>query len=144
MVTIKKLLIPTSLFIGLGLAGCGDEETLSEPLTKETVESEFGFVSFDLDIDTAETRDAVEASFDMDAKETEAEYVNRIESKELYGDDAYNYLKPIFKNLNLQKNMEQEEVIKKVLKEFNVSDYVEFELDIEYEDGSETEYRDKK
>ncbi len=144
MLTTKKLLVSTGLLLSLGLAGCGDNEEVSQPVSQENAESEFGFVSFDLDIDTADTRDAVEVSFDVENNQTEAEYVNRLENKELFGDEAYDYLKQVFQNLDIQKGMEQQEVISSVLKEFNVSDYTEFELDIEFDDRTEVEYRDKK
>ena len=144
MVMVKKLAISMGIFLSLGLAGCGDEENLSEPVSSDNAESEFGFVSFELDIDTAESRDAVEVSFEVEPNETQAEYVNRLENQKLNGDEAYNYLKPIFQNLDIQKGMEQEEVISRVLKEFNVSDYIEFELDIEFQDRTEVEYKDLK
>lgn len=126
------------------LGACGDKEEVKEAPDKETAQSEFGFQSFELDIDTAEQNDAIDASFDIDISETEAEYVNQLESINLTGDDAYAELEPIFKDLALTKDMSKEEVIEKVSKAFGVEEYTEFELEIEFSDGDNQEFNDKK
>ncbi|MFJ7826108.1 YusW family protein [Psychrobacillus sp. NPDC096623] len=126
------------------LAACGDKEEVTDAPDKDTTQSEFGFQSFDLDIDTADQKDAIEASFDIDVSDTEAEYVNQLESKNLSGNEAYAELEPIFKELSLTKDMSKEEVIEKVSKAFGVDEYTEFELEIEFADGDTQEFNDKK
>ena len=111
---------------------------------KETAQREFGFQSFDLDIDTADQKDAIEASFDIDISNTEAEYVNQLESKNLSGNDAYTELEPIFKEIGLTKDMSKEDVIKKVTQAFGVEEYTEFELEVDFSDGVSQEYNDEK
>ncbi|MEK4523796.1 YusW family protein [Psychrobacillus sp. FSL W7-1457] len=139
-----KVLSSTFLSAALLLGACGDKEEVSDPPTTEAVESEFGFTSFDLDIDTAEQRDAVEASFEVETNGVEAEYVNSLDSQKLHGDEAYEFLKPIFTDLALTNDMTKEEVIEKVNTAFGISDYTEFDLEILYEDGQEIEYKDNK
>lgn len=126
------------------LAACGDKEEVSDAPDKDTAQSEFGFQSFDLDVDTADQKDAIDASFDIDVSETEAEYVNQFESKNLSGNEAYAELEPIFKELSLTKDMSKEEVIEKVTKAFGVDEYTEFELEIEFSDGDTQEFTDRK
>ncbi|MER2260935.1 MAG: YusW family protein [Psychrobacillus sp.] len=139
-----KLVSGILLSSALVLGACGDKEEVSDPPTTEAVESEFGFTSFDLDIDTAEQRDAVEASFEVEKNGVEAEYVNSLDSQKLHGDEAYEFLKPIFTDLALTKDMDKEEVMEKVLTAFGITDYTEFDLEVLYEDGQEIEYKDKK
>lgn len=145
MVMLKRKILGSAfLSTALILGACGDKEEVSDPPTADAVESEFGFTSFDLDIDTAEQRDAVEASFEVDATGVEAEYVSSLDSKKLHGDEAYEFLKPIFTDLALTKDMEKEEVMEKVLTAFGISEYTEFDLEVQYEDGQEIEYKDLK
>lgn len=143
---VKKYSLLGSVIMSsvLILGACGDKEEVSEAPDKETAQSEFGFQSFDLDIDTVDQKDAVDASFDIDVSETEAEYTNQTESKKLSGDEAYAELEPIFKELALTKDMSKEEMIEKVTKAFGVEDYKEFELEIEFSDGDTQEFSDIK
>ncbi|SDN31755.1 YusW-like protein [Psychrobacillus sp. OK028] len=126
------------------LAACGDKEEVSDAPDKDTAQSEFGFQSFELDVDTADQKDVIEASFDIDVSDTEAEYVNKLESKNLAGNEAYKELEPIFKEMSLTKDMSKDEVIEKVTKAFGVDEYTEFELEIEFADGDTQEFNDKK
>lgn len=133
-------LLPTALILG----ACTDKEIVKNAPTNEEIQSEFGFRSFDLDIDTVKKRDAIEASFDLDMSETEAEYKNKLNNIKLSGDKAYSELQPIFKELGLTTDMSREEVIEKVSKAFGAEDYAEFDLEIEFTDGSEQEFSDMK
>lgn len=133
-------LLSTALLLG----ACGDKEEVKDGPTGDEAESEFGFRSFELDIDTADQKDAIDASFDVDVSETEAEYLNKLETLNLSGDKAYAELEPIFKELALTKDMSKEEVIEKVAKAFGVEDYKEFDLEIEFTDGDDQEFKDMK
>lgn len=126
------------------LSACGDKEQVKDAPDSSEAQSEFGFQAFDLDIDTAEQKDAIDASFDIDVSETEAEYENKLENKKLTGDEAYAELEPIFKELALTKDMSKEEVIEKVTGAFGVEDYTEFELELEFADGDTQEFQDRK
>ncbi|MEI4769115.1 YusW family protein [Psychrobacillus sp. FJAT-51614] len=141
----KYVLFGSSILsMALLLGACGENEEMENAPDADTAQSEFGFQAFDLDIDTAEHKDAIDASFDIDVSETEAEYENKLESKKLAGDEAYEALKPIFKDLALTKDMNKEETIEKVSKAFGVEDYTEFELEIEFSDGDTQEFSDSK
>lgn len=145
MKLIKYPLLGSAIMSSFLLLGaCGDKEEVSDAPDKDTAQSEFGFQSFDLDVDTADQKDAIDASFDIDVSETEAEYVNQFESKNLSGNDAYTELEPIFKEIGLTKDMSKEEVIEKVTKAFGVDEYKEFELEIEFSDGDTQEFSDRK
>lgn len=143
---IKKYSIYGSalLTIALLLSACGDKVKVKDAPDADTAESEFGFRSFDLEVDTKDHKDAIEASYDVDASATEAEYVNRIEPKDLKGDKAFAELEPIFKDLGLTKDMSKDEVIEKVSKAFDVEDYTKFDLEVEFSNRDNKEFKDKK
>lgn len=145
MNTKKLALYITGLLsMALVLGACTDKEIVKNAPTNEEFQSEFGFRSFDLDIDTVNKRDAIEASLDLDISETEAEYKNKLNDIKLSGDKAFSELQPIFKELGLTKDMTREEVIEKVSKAFGAEDYAEFDLEIKFSDGSEQEFSDLK
>lgn len=135
---------PFLLTTALLLSACGEKEEVKDGPTGDQAESEFGFRSFDLDIDTADQKDAIDVSFDVDVSETEAEYLNKLESLNLSGDKAYKKLEPLFKELALTKDMSKEEVIEKVAKAFGVEEYKEFDLEVEFSDGDDQEFKDNK
>lgn len=140
----KKIVGSILLSSAFMLGACGDKEQVKEAPDSSEAQSEFGFQAFDLDIDTADQQDAIDASFDIDVSETEAEYENKLENKKLNGDEAYAELEPIFKELALTKDMSKEEVIEKVTGAFGVEDYTEFELELEFADGDTQEFQDRK
>ena len=98
----------------------------------ETMGIKYGFISFKLDVDTADLTDAIEADYDEDRTETEAKYDNKIENLNLRGDEAMNKLDAIFKDLSLTHDMTEEEAIKKVSDAFGIKDYTTIELEIKY------------
>lgn len=143
---IKKQTIYGALFLStsLLLGACGDNDKVKDAPTGKESESAFGFRSFDLDIDTADQNDAIDASFDIDVSETEAEYTNKLEDINLSGDEAYSELEPIFTELKLTKDMTKEEIIEKVTKAFDTEDYTEFDLEVKFSDGDEQKISDHK
>lgn len=126
------------------LGACNDKEVVKNIPTNEEVQSEFGFRSFDIDIDTATKKDAIEASFELAMSETEAKYKNELKDIKLSGDKTYSELQPIINELALTQDMTREEVIEKVYQALVVVDYTEFDLEIEFTDGCEQEYSDMK
>ena len=132
------------LSLALVLGACADKDVVENAPSNEEVQNEFGFRSFSLDVDTIDQKDAVEASFDLDVSETEAEYTDKLKDIKLSGDEAYTELEPIFKDLGLTKEMTREEVIENVSKAFDVEDFAEFDLEIEFPDGTEQDYSELK
>lgn len=132
------------LSIVLLLTACGDKEKVKSVSSTDEAESELGVTSFDLEVDTKDHKDAIEASLDIEGSVIEADYVNRIEPKNLKGDKAYDELKPIIKDIGLTKEMNKDEVIEKVTKAFEVEDYTNFDLEVEFLDGDHKEFSDKK
>lgn len=126
------------------LGACGADNKVKGSQTPEEAETDLGFTSFELEVDTKDHKGAIEAYLEMNGSNIEAEYVNRIEPKKLKGDKAYDELKPILKDLGLTKEMTKDEVIENVSTAFEVEDYTKFDLEVEYSDGEEKEYKDTK
>lgn len=146
MIVMRKYSICGSILLiaTLLLGACGDGKKVEGSSTPEKAETDLGFTSFELDVDTVDHKEAIEVYLAMDGSRIEAEYVNRIEPKKLKGNKAYDELKPMLKDLGLTKEMSKDEVIEKVSKAFEVEDYTKFDLEVEYPDGEEKEYKDTK
>jgi hypothetical protein len=112
--------------------------------TNDAQGSKYGFTSFELDVDTANHKDAIGADYDEDPTDIEAEYENKVENIKLIGDAAMEKLDSIFKGLSLTYEMPNEEVIKKVSDTFGITDYTSFDLKIKFKDHEEKVYNVKK
>lgn len=139
-----------SLFL---LQGCNnapveqddDHVTNSETNNKnKKTENVFNFTSFDLDVDYTNNK-SYEADYDNDPNGVEATIQDEIANKTLKGDEAFQQLSPIFEQLKFDKTTPNEEVISEVLKVFNLNNnFTKFDLDVEFQDGTEKEYQTAK
>lgn len=158
--TNYKLLSTTLLTSALILGACGgnndeteenvpngtivnpeEDNTVDETFTEENPENEFGFINFDLHIDTPDNADAVVAQYNVESEE--ALYINMHVASNVQGDAAYELLEPIFTELQPMKAMSDEEVIQRVVSAFEVEEYTKLDLEIEYEDGETKTYTDE-
>lgn len=120
------------------------EEAVDETLTLEDPELKFGFRYFNLHIDTPNNTESVIAEYYGDSAITEVIYKNMQVAADLKGDAAYTLLKQVFADLQLTQDMSKEEVIDQVNKAFDVPDYNNFDLEIEFEDGETKSYVNSK
>ena len=136
------------------LAACGettDNTVETDPADSSPVENnqavtptDYGFTSFDLSIDTPDERDAIDVDYETERSGTEIEYQNALEDLNLGGDEAGAALEPIFSGFELTPEMTQDDVISMVSEAFGVTDYQDFELEVEFEDGKEVKWEDAK
>lgn len=130
----------------LVLIACNKEDdTISSATTKT-----FDFSEFSLDVEYPSTK-YLEASYDEnlnddDNEGTEAKYEDKINADEkLYGDDALKKLNVILSTLKFDATTSNEDVIREVLKAFNLGDdYKNFELEVTFADGTMKEYNHKR
>lgn len=103
--------------------------------------SKIHFTSFDLDIDHPDNKE-FDIDYENDADGMEAEVKDTVKGNEhLQGDDAFNRIRPVFESFTFDKNSPDDEVISQVLKAFDLDDnFIEFELEIDFEDGTKKEY----
>lgn len=84
-----------------------------------------------------------EAEIKLRNNQVEAELENEIEGVYMKGPEAFDIIFPIVKELNIEKDTEKSEVINSTLDAFGLDhDYVEYELEIEYDDGTKVEFED--
>ncbi len=136
------------------LTACGeatDNTVETDPADSSPVESNesvtptnYGFTSFDLSIDTPDDNDAIDVDYETGRSGTEIDYQNKMEETSLGGDEAGTALDPIFSNLEMTPEMSQEEIISKITEAFGVTEYQDFELEVEFEDGTEVKWEDTK
>lgn len=115
-------------------------ETVDESQTTENQEYEYGFQSFNLQIDTIENKDSVIVEYNANEADTTVKYKNVQAAADLQGDAAYALLQPIFMQLHLNKEMSDEVVIDKVTTDFGANAYNNFNLEVEYADGESKTY----
>lgn len=98
----------------------------------ESLGEEYGFTMFNVSFDTTEMKEALIGNFDEKADKTEAVYENKINDIYLHGDQAMEKLDKIFKELELDAEMDDEDMIKETAKAFEVLDYKTMKLKVAF------------
>ena len=143
---MKKLLLLTLLTIFL--VACGDKEQVNTAdnnnnnnNNNNTVTLTHKFAEFNLDVDYSPNV-KYDASFEKDVDGIEASIEDQVNNINLRGNEAYDRLNPILEKLTFDASTPNEQVIEQVLAAFGLdTNYVEFELDVLYTDGTQKEYR---
>ncbi len=121
-----------------------DTEEIVTDTTINTENNPFNFTHFSLDVEYANAQ-KFEAEFKNEASAVEAEFEDHIQNEHLKGNAAYEKLEPYLASLTFDSSTQDSDVISQVLKAFNLSeDYVEFDLDVRFNDGTNKEYKLKK
>ena len=98
----------------------------------ESIGEEYGFTMFHVTFDTTEMKEALMSRYDEKTDKTEAVYENKIEDVFLHGDKAMEKLDKIFKELELDPDMDDEDMIKETSKAFEVMDYKSLKLEVTF------------
>ena len=150
--------VATLFAMSLMLAGCGNDEASTDKVEegstnsnttddtmqdKDTVtnnaDTDYGFNSLSIEADVDGDNDSIDISYDRDNDGTEAEYRYKGEQKQ--GDDAMTELDAKFKNLKIDADTSEKEVISEVERVFAIQDASRLEVEIEFSDGTEKEYK---
>lgn len=161
------IVVKTPIAIGfvfssaLLLGACGIEEEVTQPVTREAVDYQgpvdanpgggledeniggkvFGFTEFELEVDYSDQDNALQVVYLEDRDRVEAGYENKVANESLSGNDAFDKMKPLLMELQLDVDMANEEVISQVIEVFSVNqDYESLELEVTYPNGNEKEY----
>lgn len=151
---IKYLL--TIPMIAILLAGCNnDKEKVEDAPTNVPVEqnttqqagdnvtdqADYNFVEFSLDVDYSAT-ESYEVEYENKRSGIEAKLEDDRNNERLQGDEAYTKLEPLFKQLTFESTTSNDEVIDQVIKVFNIADdYQSIEVEVEFMDGTEKEFK---
>ncbi len=137
-----KMLGIIILTMSLILAGCGKKVHDAEKNGAITNnESGYGFTKFKLKIDVSGAEDVV-AEYEVKTNKVEAEYINKAKKVKLKGDPAMEELHKIFTEIELTKDLSQQEVIDKVLKAVDIDNFSKFKLKINYDDGTRLDFEE--
>lgn len=106
--------------------------------------AELGFAEFEVEIDYADDKE-YEADIEKRANgDYKVEVEDELTNTFLKGQDAFDHLYPILQKLEINPDSTKEEVISTVLDAFGLEEnYVEFEVDIVFSDGTKLEYEDE-
>jgi len=154
---VNKLKLKFILVISLMtviLYGCNKDEVNDVPAnapadqnaTQQTGETPtdqvtFNFIEFSLDVDYSAT-ESYEVEYEDKKTGIEAKLEDDRKNEKLQGDEAYTKLEPLFKQLNFDSTTPNDEVIDQVIKVFNIEDnYQSIEVDVEFVDGNEKEFK---
>ena len=142
---MKKLIMLT--FLTVLLVACGDKEEVNTAdnnnnnNNNNTINLTHKFAEFNLEVDYSPNV-KYDASFEKDVDGIEASIEDQVNNINLHGNEAYDKLNPILEKLTFDASTPNEQVIEQVLSTFGLdSNYVEFELDVLYTDGTQKEYR---
>ncbi|WP_173916866.1 YusW family protein [Halobacillus sp. Marseille-Q1614] len=146
--SLAFLLIP--LFF---LAACNNDsnEEVSNPPENAPSENEeqvagqtetgFNFTGFELDVEYPDDK-LVDVEYENEKESMEAKYFDETQDMDLKSDEALDKLSPIFEDFTFDQNTLDKDVIAEVKKAFSINDdYEKFELEIEFEDGTDKEYK---
>lgn len=151
--TKLKMLGIVFFVMALMIGGCGNKvhntdkkitnTTSTDEKTGDTLEyaDGYGFTKFRLKIDAGAKTD-VKVDYEMKTKKVEAVYVNRAKKINIKGDEAMEEIHKIFAEIELTKDLSQQEVIDKVLKAVGVDNFTKFKLQIDYDDGTKLEFEE--
>lgn len=103
------------------------------------------YKEFELEVDYHNDKE-YEAELELKHdNQVKAQIEDELNDRELEGSEAFEELYPIVEGLTIDQGTSKEDAIKEVLKAFSLDeDYKEFELEIEFHDGTEVEFEDEK
>lgn len=156
---MKKFNFIGILLLGgvLLLSGCGNAKNDSDKAANNDVvinkEAEnggsiergqgYGFTQFDLSIDV-DGQDAVEAEYDVENEQVEADYENTLKKVRLEDKEAIDELHLLFMDIRLTSDTTQEEAIERILEWLEIDSYTKFELEVDFDDKTRLDFEDRK
>jgi hypothetical protein len=137
MCDLKKVLMMAILSTIVLIGACSEKNKVTKTPEGEEISTEspgtvYGFTLFDLAIDTKDMRHALVANYSEKKDKTEALYENKTEDLYLYGNKALEKLDPIFKELDLDPEMDDVDIIKKASEAFELIDYTSLKIKVKF------------
>lgn len=150
---IYKNLLVFSLATGL-LYGCNKDEVKDVPANAPTEQNTnqqagknvtdqvpFNFLEFALDVDYSPT-ESYEIEYENKKTGLEVKLKDDRNNERIQGDEAYTKVEPLLKQLTFDSTTPNDEVIEQVIKVFNIKDdYQSIEVEVEFADGTEKEFK---
>lgn len=124
--------------------GTTDTASSDQEYFKEKMET-LNFNDFQVEIKYADRKE-YEAEVDLNNDGTyDVEVEDDINGVKLKARDAFEELFPRLEKLDLTNDSEKQEVFKQILNAFDLSDdYIEFDIEFQFNDGKQLEYEEEK
>lgn len=121
----------------------GNTDNAGDDMQAKT--DELDIYEFEIEVSYGKNKE-YEAKIDQDEEHpVKAEIEDELNDVYLNGQEAFDQLYDIIKDLTLTKDSSKEEAIDQILQGFDLAnDYEKFDLEINYHDGSELEVEDRK
>ena len=123
-----------------------DKETAENQDDMKEMMKALDFYEFELDVSYADDKE-----FEIDIEhhsngDVEAEVEDELNDKHINDDlEAFNYIYPNAKKLNVSEDMDKQDAIDQVLKAFDLpDDYREIEIEFEFEEGRKVKFEDER
>lgn len=109
---------------------------------KEEKMKDIGMTEFELEVEYADGE--YEAEIEKSSSGAyEAELEDELDNNNLKGDEAFNHIYDLVKNVDINPDSNENEVYEEFLNAFDLEDdYDEIEVEITFDDGSEVEYEE--
>lgn len=105
---------------------------------------ELDYTDFELEVGYGKNKE-YEAEIDLDNGNIKADLEDEINGEDLNGEEAFNKIYPNVEKLTIDQKTAKEDAIKETLKAFNLDDnYVKFNMELTFKDGTKIEFGDKK
>lgn len=141
------------LFTTIALYGC-TKENAQDMLTDAPIQQynqqvgdtatdqvPFNFLEFSMDVDYSAI-DSYEAEYENKKSGIAAKLQDTRNNENLQGDAAYTKLEPLFKQLTFDSTTPNDEVIDQVISVFHIAeDFQSIEIEVEFVDGNEKEFK---
>lgn len=105
---------------------------------------ELDYSVFELEVDYGRDKE-YEAEIEQEEGNVEADLEDEINDKDLNGEEAFNKIYPLVKQLTIDKDTDKDEAVTEVLDVFELDDdFEKLELEITFSDGVKREFEIKK
>ena len=153
LMTLGSLLFASALVV----SGCGnvgedadtDNREEADIITNQEKEGGdietgdgYGFTELNLEIEV-DGDDAIDVDYKVE-EDFDPEYQNALTNIDLEGDDAMDELDKMFKTVNFESNMSEEEARDKILEFYQIAEYSDFKLNVHFDDDTDLTYKDEQ
>ena len=134
----ERLLVIIAIIVSICIvSACSNKNIVTKKSSEDEESTEslgetYGFTSFSVKIDTKDKKEALVANYDEKRDKTEAVYENKLDDAYLHGDKAMDKLDTIFKDLAIEPDLDDEDMIKNTSEAFEIADYKSLKLTIKF------------
>lgn len=147
MKKLRFLAIAMTFFLmGCTNASPTEERSTDQPLVNtpnEIERKDYGFSKFDLEIEVADDT-MIEVEYDATESNFDAQFENYNDNIKLKDEAAMEQIDSFFNAISISQESEDEQLINAILHYFDIAHYTEFEVEVDFNDGTTKEIERKQ